>query len=127
MDNLSIYFWSILAYLFFLIIVGAIRSRKVATQDDFIVAGRKLPTFVLVGTLLATWIGSGSIIGGAGLAYKKGLPALWFSFGAWLGMGLLFFIAEKARGLVQYTVPDILELRYNPTARVLGALVTIIA
>jgi SSS family solute:Na+ symporter/sodium/proline symporter len=63
-----IYFWAILIYLLILIGVGAIRSGAVKTQEDFMVAGRKLSAPVLVGTLLATWIGSGSIIGGAGLS-----------------------------------------------------------
>jgi len=40
-----------------LIGVGAYRSKYVQTQDDFMVAGRRLSTRVLVGTLLATWIG----------------------------------------------------------------------
>lgn len=122
-----VYFWVIIAYLMLLIVVGAIRGRNVKTQDDFMVAGRKLSTRVLVGTLLATWIGSGSIIAGAGLAYDKGLAALWFNAGVWAALIILYFIAGRARALAQYTVPDILEMRYNKWARLLGAVVTIIA
>jgi len=121
------YFWFILAYLVFLIIVGAYRSRLVKTQADFMVAGRRLSAKVLVGTLMATWIGSGSIIAGAGLAYKRGFPALWFDAGVWVAIIVLYFIAGRARRFAQYTVPDILEARYNKYARVLGAVTTIIA
>ncbi len=121
------YFWFILAYLLFLIVVGAYRSRMVKTQADFMVAGRRLPAKVLVGTLLATWIGSGSIIAGAGLAYKRGFPALWFDAGVWVAIIVLYFIAGRVRRFAQYTVPDILEARYNKYARVLGAITTIIA
>jgi len=122
-----LYFWVIIAYLVILIGVGAYRSKFVKTQDDFMVAGRKLSTKVLVGTLLATWIGSGSIIAGAGLAYDKGFPALWFDAGVWAALIILFFIAPRARRFGQYTVPDILEARYNKYARLLGTIVTIIA
>lgn len=122
-----IYLWFILAYLFLLIIVGAYRSRMVKTQADFMVAGRRLSAKVLVGTLLATWIGSGSIIAGAGLAYKRGFPALWFDAGVWVAIIVLYFIAGRVRRFAQYTVPDILEARYNKYARVLGAITTIIA
>jgi len=122
-----IYFWVIIAYLMILIAVGAYRSRQVRTQDDFMVAGRRLSTRVLVGTLLATWIGSGSIIAGAGLAYDRGLSALWFSAGVWAALAILYLIAGRARRFGQYTVPDILEARYNSWARVLGTLVTIVA
>lgn len=110
-----------------LIGVGAYRSKQVKNQDDFMVAGRKLSAKVLVGTLLATWIGSGSIIASAGLAYDRGFPALWFDAGVWAALIILYLIAGRVRKFAQYTVPDILEARYNATARILGAIVTVIA
>ncbi len=122
-----VYFWVIISYLLILIAVGAYRSRQVKTQDDFMVAGRRLSSKVLVGTLLATWIGSGSIIAGAGLAYDKGFPALWFDAGVWIAIIILYLIAGRVRAFAQYTVPDILEARYNKYARMLGTLVTVIA
>lgn len=122
-----IYFWVIISYLLMLIVVGAYRSRQVKTQDDFMVAGRRLSSKVLVGTLLATWIGSGSIIASAGLAYDKGFPALWFDAGVWVAIIILYLIAGRVRAFAQYTVPDILEARYNKYARMLGTLVTVIA
>lgn len=122
-----VYFWTIIAYLMILIAVGAWRSKRVKTQDDFMVAGRNLSAKVLVGTLLATWIGSGSIIAGAGLAYDSGFPALWFDVGVWAAIIILYLIAGRVRRFAQYTVPDILEARYNATARVLGTIVTVIA
>jgi SSS family solute:Na+ symporter/sodium/proline symporter len=122
-----LYFWVIIGYLVILIGVGAYRSRYVKTQDDFMVAGRRLSARVLVGTLLATWIGSGSIIASAGLAFDKGFPALWFDAGVWVAIIILYLIAGRARKLAQYTVPDILEIRYNKYARVLGTVVTMVA
>jgi SSS family solute:Na+ symporter/sodium/proline symporter len=91
------------------------------------VAGRRLPAAVLVGTLLATWIGSGSIIAGAGLSYEKGFAALWFDAGVWVAIIVLYFVAARARKLAQFTVPDLLEIRYNKVARILGSITTIIA
>ncbi|MCP4704126.1 MAG: sodium:solute symporter family protein, partial [candidate division Zixibacteria bacterium] len=106
-----VYFWTIIAYLMILIAVGAYRSKSVKNQDDFMVAGRNLSAKVLVGTLLATWIGSGSIIAGAGLAYDSGFPALWFDAGVWAAIIILYLIAGRVRKFAQYTVPDILEAR----------------
>jgi len=114
------YFWVIIVYLLALISVGAVLGKRVKTQDDFMVAGRRLSAKILVGTLLATWIGSGSIIAGAGLAYEKGMSALWFNAGVWVALLVLYFVAGRARKFAQYTVPDILETRYNKWARVLG-------
>jgi SSS family solute:Na+ symporter/sodium/proline symporter len=121
------YLNAILAYLGVLVVLGLYKSRNVKTGDDFLVAGRTLPARVLVFTLLATWIGSGSLFGGAGLGYRSGFPALWQSAGAWVGIALVFFLAHRVRRLSKYTMPDVLELRYGPTARVLGTIVVVIA
>jgi len=118
---------AVVLYLSILVVVGTVRSRRVKTGDDFLVAGRILPARVLVFTLLATWIGSGSLFGGAGLGYRSGFSALWQSAGAWVGITLVFFIAPRVRRIAQYTVPDILELRYGPAARVLGTVTTVLA
>jgi SSS family solute:Na+ symporter len=117
----------ILVYLTLLAGVGVWRARGVQTGDDFLVAGRTLPARVLVFTLLSTWIGSGSLFAGAGLGYRTGFSALWQSAGAWVGIALVYFIAPRVRRIAQYTVPDILELRYGPAARVLGALTIVLA
>lgn len=118
----SIYFWTIVAYMVFLVGVGAIRSRGVETQEDFSVAGRKLTTFVLFGTMLATWIGTGSIFGNSEKVYHVGVAAWILPLGELIGIALLSFLAAKARRLSAITVQDILEQRYNKWARVLGVL-----
>ena len=53
-----------------LIGIGIVKSRKVNTQSDFALAGRSLTPWILVGTMLATWIGTGSILGNAGKRMK---------------------------------------------------------
>ena len=121
------YLTAILVYLAILVGVGLYQARKLKTGDDFLVAGRTLPWHVLVFTLLATWIGSGSLFGGAGLGYRSGFPGLWQSAGAWVGIALVYFLASRVRRIAKYTMPDILELRYGATARVLGTFVVVIA
>jgi SSS family solute:Na+ symporter/sodium/proline symporter len=103
-----------------LLIVSLTRLGKVHTRADYLVAGRSLPAFVLVFTLLSSWIGSGSLLGGAENAYRHGFAALWQAAGGWAGLALIYFIAPRARRFAQYTIPDLLEARYNQTARVLG-------
>lgn len=107
--------------------VSVARLNKVKTKADYLVAGRSLPAFVLVFTLLSSWIGSGSLLGGAENAYKHGFAALWQSAGGWAGLALIYFIAPRARKFAQYTIPDLLEARYNQTARVLGVLAVLFA
>lgn len=124
---LPVFLQAVLVYLAILAAVGVWRARRVHTGDDFLVASRSLPAHVLVFTLLSTWIGAGSLFAGAGLGYRAGLPALWQSAGAWVGIALVYFIAPRVRRIALYTVPDILELRYGPVARVLGTITTVLA
>jgi len=117
----------VILYPLILIGIGIWRSRSVKSHEDFMVAGRKVPVALLVGTLVCTWIGSGSLFGGAGLAYRSGIAELWFSSGGWLGLILAFYLAPRVRKIAKYTVPDLLEQRYNATARVLGTVAIILA
>src|ERR1700689_3333792 len=103
-----------------LLAVSLTRLGKVKTKADYLVAGRSLPAFVLVFTLLSSWIGSGSLLGGAENAYRHGFAALWQAAGGWAGLALIYFIAPRARKFAQFTIPDLLESRYNQTARILG-------
>ena len=91
--GIMIYTVSIAIYLFALVGVGVYKTKMVKNSEDFMVAGRILPWYILVGTLLATWMGSGSLFSGAGLGYRNGPAALWSSGGAWLGIALIYFIA----------------------------------
>ncbi|MEM1095669.1 MAG: sodium:solute symporter family protein, partial [Bacteroidota bacterium] len=121
------YIGTVALYLAILIGVSIYKSRQVKSHADFMVAGRSVPVALLVGTLVCTWIGSGSLFGGAGLAYRTGIAELWFSFGGWMGIIVVYLIADRVRRIAQYTVPDILETRYNATARLLGTVAIILA
>ncbi len=110
-----------------LLAVSLGRMHTVKTRADYLVAGRSLPAFVLVFTLLSSWIGSGSLLGGAENAYEHGFVALWQAAGGWIGLLLIYFIAPRARRFAQFTIPDLLEARYNQTARVLGVVAVLFA
>ncbi len=110
-----------------LLAVALYRTSQVKTKADYLVAGRSLPALVLVLTLLTSWIGAGSLFAGAESAYRNGFAALWLAAGGWLGLLLIYFIAPRARKFAQFTLPDLLEARYNQTARVLGTIAILFA
>jgi SSS family solute:Na+ symporter/sodium/proline symporter len=122
-----IYVVTVVGYVMILVGISVWLSFRVKTKEDFIVAGRRLTWPILVGTLLATWIGSGSIFGGGSLGYNQGFAALWQPAGAWLGIVVIYFVAAKARRFSQFTVPDLIEARYNATARVLATIATVLS
>ena len=122
-----VYLAAIALYLTFLIGVGVYKSRAVQTPDDFMVAGRRVSAWFLAGSLVCTWMGSGSLFGGSGRAFREGFSTLWMSAGAWAGILLVYSLAHRVRRIAQYTVPDILEMRYTPAARLLATLAIVIA
>jgi SSS family solute:Na+ symporter/sodium/proline symporter len=107
--------------------VSISKIRSVKSKADFLVAGRSLPWPVLVFTLLSSWIGAGSLLAGAENAYRNGFAALWQPAGGWFGLIVIALIAGRARRFAQFTVPDLLEARYNATSRVLATIAIVIS
>ncbi len=124
---MPVYLYIILAYLLLLTVLNFIRARRVKSQEDFMVAGRSLKWQVMVFTLICTWIGSGTFISGAEFASKAGLSALWLAAGAWVGIVVIYFLAGKIHTFGQYTVGDVLEVRYGPAARLFGAIALVLS
>ncbi len=124
---MSIYVICILLYLLGLTVFNFIKSRRVKSQEQFMLAGRSLRWQIMVFTLICTWIGSGTFISGAEFASKAGFSALWLAGGAWVGIIIIYFLAAKIRTFGQYTVGDVLEDRYGPAARIVGAIALILS
>jgi SSS family solute:Na+ symporter/sodium/proline symporter len=122
-----IYSTVVVAYVLMLLGISVYKSRTVKSDEDFMVAGRSVPVYMLVATLVCTWIGSGSLFGTAGLTFRTGISELWFSSGAWVGILVVYMIAARVRRIAQYTLTDLLEKRYNQLAKVLGTITIIIA
>jgi SSS family solute:Na+ symporter len=122
-----IYVTVVTGYVLVLLGISVYKSRRVQSADDFMVAGRSVPVYMLVSTLVCTWVGSGSLFGTAGLTFRTGISVLWFSAGAWLGILVIYLIAARVRRIAQYTLTDLLEKRYNRLAKILGTVTIIIA
>src|SRR5438270_9596265 len=110
-----------------LCVISAYKARQIKSETEFLVAGRSLSWPVLIFTLLSSWIGAGSLLAGAENAYRNGFAALWQPAGGWLGLIVIALIAGRARSFAQFTVPDLLEIRFNSTARVLATIAIVIS
>lgn len=119
----------ILAYIVLMVVLGAYYTRRVKSSEDFMVAGRSLPQMVLAGTLLATFLGSGTIVGGASFIYQYGpWAAIFFFAGSPIGVIIMYFyLADRIRGVGSYTVPEILELRYGAATRAVASVIILLA
>ncbi|MBC8218800.1 MAG: hypothetical protein H8E73_10080, partial [Planctomycetes bacterium] len=121
------YLIPIFIYMLILTGIGVYKSRQVKTQEDFTVAGRTLSPWIMVCTMLAVWIGTGSIVGNAGKSYQVGMAALFLPIGTFIGMILLSFIATRARNIEALSVPEIIGRRFGATARMLAVIALVIA
>ncbi len=117
--------------IYFLIIIGIgwHYSKKVKDSKDFMLAGGTLGPVVLMGTLIATWVGSGTVTGGGNsIAYDFGLwPAILFGLTSLIGVGILYIIAPKIRAAGKYTIAEAMEDRYGEGAKVLASAIIILA
>ena len=110
----------LLAYLVTLLLVGAWKARSLRDIDDFHLAGRSLGTTVLAGTLIATWIGTGSIFGNAEEAYGVGLATWVLPLAGASGVFVLWRLASRLRSRPHITIQDLLEERFGPATRIMG-------
>lgn len=107
--------------LFYLMILGAgiYASRLTAGEaaDSYLLADRKLPGWIAIFTMTATWLGGGYICGTAEYAFTPGFGLLW-SQGAWgYGVALILgglFYAKFMRKNEYTTMIDPIEQRFGP-------------
>jgi solute:Na+ symporter, SSS family len=116
----------ILAYLAVIVAIGVLQRHRLTSLEEFALAGRSLSGPMLVGTLFATFIGGATVVGWTGSFYRLGM-GWWFSgLGSLLGIAAAaFFLARRFREAEQFTVPDMLGLRYGNPARILGSVLII--
>lgn len=112
----------LLVYAAGLVALGVAVSRKVRGSSDFFVAGRGLSGGLVFATLLAANIGAGSTVGAAGLGYRHGLSAWWWSGSAAIGCLVLGLVVaprlnQLAREQGFLTVGDFLEWRFDRSVR----------
>ena len=118
----------VIAYFAIMVIMGAYFSKKIKSSDDYALAGRSLGPIVLMGTLMATSVGSGTVTGGGN--------SLAYNFGYWAGVLWIvpylvvcptyYFIYMKIRKTGRYTVPQILGDTYGHETRLLGSIINLI-
>ncbi|MDP9178006.1 MAG: sodium:solute symporter family protein [Gemmatimonadota bacterium] len=119
--------WGVLAYLVVQFGIGIYVSRRIRTESDYIVAGRRLGYGLTTFTIFATWFGAETTIGSAGAVYQSGLSGATsdpFGYGVCLFlMGLIFAVPLWRRKLT--TLADLFRDRYSPGVEKLAVLLMV--
>lgn len=116
----------VVVYMAAILAAGFWARRKATTQEQFLVAGRSVGPWLYSGTLAAIVLGGGSTVGGVKLGYQYGISGMWLVFMLGLGIIVLSVVfVERILGLKLYTVPELLQRRYSPSARIVGGVVMV--
>src|SRR5688572_5012676 len=107
--------------------IGVWASRRIASEEDYLVAGRRLGYPLMTFSIFATWFGAETIVGSAGTAYSEGVSlgsAEPFGYGLCLIlMGLIFAVPLHRRKLT--TLADLYRQRYSVRVERLAAVLLI--
>ena len=128
----GLHYWDYLAIgLFFVIlsIIGYLAGRgEQANAEEYFLAGKKLPWYVVGGSFIASNISSDQFIGMVGAAMVYGICV---SLYEWANVAtfsiLIWFFVPFLLGAKVFTTPEYLEKRFSPAVRTVFALVTIIS
>src|SRR6187455_3828883 len=119
---MSLHLILLVVYSLAVVTMGLWTARFVRTSSAFFVAGRSLGPGLVFASMLAANIGAGATVNVAGLAYREGLNAWWWSGSAGLAsFALAFWVGPRLWALAKehdfYTTGDYLEFRYGPAVR----------
>ena len=125
---MDIYSGAVLLSLIIYIAVGSYAGRRVKKLDDYFVAGRRAPTLLIVGTLVASVLSTTIFLGETGFVYEgqAGPYLLWPPIAA---MGYIFgalLFGRYLRRSCALTVADYFGQRFNSQRVQMAAGITII-
>ncbi|MSS45622.1 sodium:solute symporter [Cutibacterium sp. WCA-380-WT-3A] len=107
--------------------IGVWSVIKTNTREDYLVAGRRLGFPLFFGCMAAMAVGGAVTVGGTGKGYQLGIAGAWV--GGSLGMGLILLgmlVSSKLNRLRALSINEVIERNYGTTARIFGAILTII-
>lgn len=104
--------------------VGIWASKRVSSAVDYIVAGRKLPVYMVGGAVMASWFAAETLLGASSTAYQYGFQGVIFDpFGAALCLLLSgLFFARLMRRARYLTVVDFFDHRFGKGMTILASI-----
>ncbi|HUP21510.1 MAG TPA: sodium:solute symporter family protein [Thermoanaerobaculia bacterium] len=118
---------AVLGYVVLQLLLGAYISRRVRTEEDYLLAGRSLGPGLVVFSIFATWFGAETCLGAAGAVYANGLSG---GRGDPLGYALCilflgFMFALPLWRMKLTTAADLYRRRYSRPVETLVVVITV--
>ena len=114
-------------YLILIFALALMARRRVKTEEDYLVAGRRLPLPLATATLLATWFGAGTLLTATDEIRAEGLRVTALEpYGAGLCLILAgLFFAKPLWEMKLCTVSDLYRNKFGTKVETLSVLITV--
>lgn len=106
-----------------MVMIGIISARKIRSEGDYYVAGKRGNLWQITGSLLATILGSSAILGTADLALTQGWAASWLLLSASAGLFLLVPVSMMVRRQGNFTLPQMIGDFYGIEAKMISSFI----
>jgi len=114
----------IISYFVIIILIGLFAVRK-QTTEGFLISNRKLSSFPLVSTIVASLIGGNAIVVFTAAIFLYGISAFWGFIGLSCGCLCLIFVTKKIKSIADekkfYTLSDFFYEKYGKSVGLLIA------
>jgi solute:Na+ symporter, SSS family len=120
---------SVIVYLAISVAIGIIASFKIRNARDYVVASRRLPLFITMATVFATWFGSETVLGTSSTFITDGISGIITDpFGASLCLILVgLFFAKPLYRMNLITIGDFFRKKYGKTVEVLASICIVVS
>ena len=116
------------SYIVLMVIIMIVIGRKSkSTMKEYALGGGGLPWYVTAGTIVASLVGGGTMIGYVGSYYAFGMEWVWMGVGLSLAILFIAFVTgPRIKNLDLTSVAEIFALRYGKNARIIASLLLMI-
>jgi SSS family solute:Na+ symporter len=118
LEHRTFFIIGFIVYIAILVVIGIISSRKNKDGEDYLLAGRKLPFILLLGTISATLIGTGSSLGATANGFRQGWYGSLYGLGGALGMFVLAFLFCTERDYKFMTLSEEMQFRFGGNKKI---------
>ena len=117
----------IIIYFVLIIFISWFIRRNISTFKQYVLADRKVGSFLLSFTMLATFIGGGTLIGITGRIFNTGISSYWIFAFAGLSFILMGYLGRKLREKKKFSLPELIEESFGEKNKYLVAFIVIVA
>ncbi|MEM3264699.1 MAG: sodium:solute symporter family protein [Thermoplasmata archaeon] len=126
--KLTIIFGITIAYILLTTIISISMRKFANTESKFMAGGKNIGSFVIGVLMMSEFIGTGSTMGTAAVAFNKGLSAAWNLITLFIAFVIFsVFMAPKYKMTEEYTISGVIAKKYGNRVALIVSIIMIYA